>query len=79
MTMMNPFGGATLGSNTSLTVTIIKNDDANGVFTLSSNSLVVRISTVVVTDRRSKALYSYYITLSCSIASCLCLRAMKQP
>lgn len=31
-----------LGTNSSITVTILKNDDINGVFTFNANNLVVR-------------------------------------
>ena len=43
VTLSNPSGGATLGSNTSVSIFIRKNDDINGIFTLSTDSLVVSI------------------------------------
>lgn len=39
--LMNPTGGAEIGSPSSVTVTILGNDDINGVFSFSDSSLLV--------------------------------------
>ena len=43
VSLLNPSGGAQFGGLTSVTLTILKNDDFNGAFSLASDSVVVGV------------------------------------
>ena len=45
--LRNPMGGAEIGSPSSITVTILSNDDVNGVFLFSDSSFVVSYLMIV--------------------------------
>lgn len=71
VTLATPIGGCTLGTWQSVIVTILKNADYNGVFSFTSDSLLVSYQDNILTKaHNSTEMFVYLPFLSCTSSLC---------